>query len=54
VIGSLRILGVAKERGLIPAVRPLVAELLDLAYWLDEATIVRPFLREMGEDDAAG
>jgi predicted nucleic acid-binding protein len=54
VIGSLRILGEAKERGLIPAVRPLVAELLDLAYWLDEATIVRPFLREMGEDDAAG
>jgi predicted nucleic acid-binding protein len=52
VIGSLRILGEAKERGLIPAVRPLVAELLDLAYWLDEATIVRPFLRDMGEDDA--
>jgi predicted nucleic acid-binding protein len=54
VIGSLRIFGEAKERGLIPAVRPLVAELLDLAYWLDEATIVRPFLREMGEHGTSG
>ena len=54
VIGSLRILGEAKARGLIPAVHPLVAELLDLAYWLDEATIVRPFLREMGEHDTSG
>jgi predicted nucleic acid-binding protein len=49
VIGSLRILGEAKTRGLIPAVRPLVGELLNLAYWLDQETIVRPFLREMGE-----
>ena len=52
-VGSLRILGEAKTRGLIPAVRPIVDELLHLAYWLDEETIVRPFLREMGEESAS-
>ena len=53
VVGSLRILGDAKTRGLIPAVRPLVDELLNLSYWLDEETIVRPFLRDMGEDNVS-
>ena len=50
VMGILRILAEAKQRGLIPAVRPLVEALLAVGYWIDEERVIRPFLQEMGED----
>jgi uncharacterized protein len=49
VLGSLRILGEAKRGGLIPAVRPIIAELLAAGYWIDEE-VIRVFLQEMGEE----
>ncbi len=49
VVGILRILAEAKQRGLIPAVRPLVEALLAIGYWLDEERVIRLFLAEMGE-----
>src|SRR5215510_15485680 len=49
VLGSLRILGEAKRGGLIPAVRPISAELLAARYWIDEE-VIRVFLQEMGEE----
>ena len=52
VLGSLWGLKEAKRHGIIPAVRPIVLELLNVGYWLDETTIIRPFLQEMGEDDS--
>jgi uncharacterized protein len=53
VVGILRIFADAKQRGLIPAVRPLVTELLAIGYWMDEERVIRPFLEEMGETEAA-
>jgi predicted nucleic acid-binding protein len=35
--------------GLIPAVRPIIAELLAAGYWIDEE-VIRVFLQEMGEE----
>src|SRR5262249_28449341 len=49
VVGILRIFADAKQRSLIPAVRPLVEALLAIGYWMDEERIIRPFLEEMGE-----
>jgi predicted nucleic acid-binding protein len=49
VIGSLWVLGAAKRRGLIPAVRPLIDQLLASGYWMHPERLVRPFLEEMGE-----
>jgi predicted nucleic acid-binding protein len=49
VVGILRIVADAKQRGLIPEARPLVAALLTSGYWLDEEGVIRPFLEEMGE-----
>jgi uncharacterized protein len=49
VVGILRILVDAKQRGLIPAVRPLVEALRTIGYWMDEERVIRPFLEEMGE-----
>ena len=49
VHGSLWVLGEAKRRGLIMAVRPLIDELLVNGYWLHPERVVRPFLEEMGE-----
>jgi len=49
VVGILRIFADAKQRDLIPAVRPLVEALLAIGYWLDEERVIRPFLEEMGE-----
>ena len=52
VVGILRILAEAKQRGLIPAVRPLVEALLAIGYWIDEERVIRPFLQEMGEEQS--
>ena len=49
VMGILRILAEAKQRGLITAVRPLVEALLAVGYWIDEEHVIQPFLQEMGE-----
>jgi len=49
VFGSLRILGEAKRSGVIPAVRPIIQELLDAGYWIDEERVIHVFLEEMGE-----
>ncbi len=51
VVGILRIFADAKQRGLIPAVRPLVEALRAIGYWMDEERVIRPFLEEMGEMD---
>ncbi len=50
VVGILHIFAEAKQRGLIPAVRPLVEALLAIGYWFDEERVIRPFLHEMGEE----
>jgi predicted nucleic acid-binding protein len=49
VLGSLRILGEAKRQGFIAAVRPLIAELLAIGYWIHEERVIHAFLQEMGE-----
>jgi len=49
VVGILRIFADAKQRGLIPETRPLVAALLAIGYWMDEEGVIRPFLEAMGE-----
>jgi predicted nucleic acid-binding protein len=49
VLGSLRILGEAKRRGFIAAVRPLIVELLASGYWIHEAHVLQAFFQEMGE-----
>ena len=49
VVGILRIFADAKQRGLIPEARPLVAALLTIGYWMDAEGVIRPFLEEMGE-----
>jgi len=48
VVRSLRIIGDAKQRGLIAEVRPLVENLLANRYWLEE-DVINSFLDEMGE-----
>jgi predicted nucleic acid-binding protein len=49
VLGSLRILGEAKRRGFITAVRPLIEELLAIGYWIYNERVIQVFLQEMGE-----
>jgi predicted nucleic acid-binding protein len=49
VVGILRIFADAKQRGLIPETRPLVAALLAIGYWMDEEGVIRPFLEAMEE-----
>ncbi len=49
VLGSLRILGEAKRRGFIAAVRPLIEELLASGYWIHDERVIQVFLQEMGE-----
>jgi predicted nucleic acid-binding protein len=49
VLGSLRILGEAKRRGFIAAVRPLIEELLAIGYWIHDERVIQAFLQEMGE-----
>ena len=51
VFGVLRVLAEAKRRGFIPKVRPIIEELLAIGYWMHEARVIRPFLREMGEEE---
>lgn len=51
VVGILRILAEAKQRGLITNVRPIVDELLASGYWIHEEDVIQPFLREMGEEE---
>jgi uncharacterized protein len=52
VVGMLRILAEAKQCRYIAAVRPLVEALLTIGYWIDEQSVVRPFLREMREEES--
>jgi predicted nucleic acid-binding protein len=47
-LGSLRILKDAKDRGLVNAVRPILAELITTGTYLSE-TLSQAFLRELGE-----
>jgi predicted nucleic acid-binding protein len=49
VVGVLWVLGEAKRRGFVPAVRPIIDELLAMGYWLHSERVIRPFLEEMGE-----
>jgi len=49
VVGSLWVLKEAKQRGMILAVRPIIAELLAIGYWFHPERVIRPFLEEMGE-----
>jgi uncharacterized protein len=51
--GSLRILEEAKERGLIPTVKPVLDELLAAGTFISES-LYRTFLRIMGEEDPPG
>lgn len=53
VFGVLRVLAEAKRRGHIAKVRPLIEELLAIGYWMHETRVIRPFLREMGEEEPA-
>lgn len=48
VYGSLRILIEAKPQGLIAKVRPVIQNMLDAGYWIDEA-LIRSLLQETGE-----
>lgn len=48
VLGSLRILIEAKQRGLIDRARPLLEALLAAGYWIDEE-LFPPFFQEIGE-----
>lgn len=50
VIGTLRVLAEAKRRGVVPEVRPIIKELVSAGYWMHEERLVRPFLREIGEE----
>jgi len=52
VFGVLRVLAEAKRRGFIPKVRPIIEELLAIGYWMHETRVIRPFLREIGEEEA--
>jgi predicted nucleic acid-binding protein len=48
--GSLRVLEEAKQRGLIPAVKPVLDELIAAGMFLGE-NLYRAFLRTMGEEE---
>jgi uncharacterized protein len=48
VLGSLRILSEAKQRGLIDRARPLLDAMLAAGYWIDEE-LLPPFFQEIGE-----
>ena len=48
VYGSLRILIEAKPQGLIAKVRPVIQNMPDAGYWIDEA-LIRSLLQETGE-----
>ncbi len=48
--GSLRVLEEAKQRGLIPAVRPILDELIAAGIFISE-NLYRAFLRTMGEEE---
>lgn len=47
-IGSLGLLKIAKERGIISEVKPFIQKFLDRGYYLDEK-LVRRFLESVGE-----
>lgn len=53
VVGSLWVLGEAKRCGFIPAVRPLVEELLAMGYWMHPERVIQPFLQAMNEGSSA-
>lgn len=48
VMGTLGILALAKERGLIPEIKPVLKELIKHLWNSDE--IIKKFLKEVGED----
>lgn len=48
VLGSLRILIEAKQRGLIDRAQPLLDAMLAAGYWIDE-DLLPPFFQEIGE-----
>ena len=48
--GSLRILEEAKQRGLIPAVKPVLDDLIAAGMFLSEQ-LYHTFLRRMGEEE---
>ena len=50
VVGVLWILGEAKRRGFVSAVRPIIDELLAIGYWMHPERVIQPLLRELGED----
>ena len=50
-VGSLRVLEEAKERGLIPAVKPILDELIAAGTFISEQ-LYRTFLHSMGEEEA--
>ena len=49
--GSLRVLEEAKQRGLIPAVKPVLDELIAAGMFIGE-NLYRAFLRTMGEEES--
>jgi predicted nucleic acid-binding protein len=48
-LGSLRLLQEAKQRGMIPAVKPILDALLATGTYISD-TLYRSFLRDMGEE----
>ena len=48
-IGSLRVLAEAKQRGLIPAVKPVLDDLIAAGMFIGE-TLYHGFLHSMGEE----
>lgn len=49
-VGSLWVLAEAKRRGIVSEVRSIIKELVSAGYWIHEERLVRPFLREIGEE----
>lgn len=50
VFGSLRVLREAKDRGMIPAVKPILDELITTGTYISE-TLYEAFLQELGESE---
>jgi len=48
VMGTLGVLALAKYRGIILEVKPLVERLTEKGFWISEG-IIEDFLRELGE-----
>jgi predicted nucleic acid-binding protein len=48
VIGTLTVLLMAKQHGLIPSVRPILDEMIQKGRWYSQA-VYRSFLRQIGE-----